>query len=482
MFKNSIELNPAVILVLCILMALALITSNPAFTILALSFPPIAAKLLWKKNEPPVLFLGMMFQWMQVSIKVFYADIFDVSFKSVSDYPENIEAAFILCLTALLVESIGIFLIIKQFTCPPITHLKKLSDLYSLNKITLFYIAFSATAPIALAYGPSSILQFIYKLVDFKWAIFFIFYSLTFLKQTKAYNFYFVISVEIILGFTGYFSSFKDFFLFAAICYLTIKQRLSAFQYVFLGISAVLLFNVMVIWQSVKGDYRNYLSGGVAAQIVTVSRTQALNVLSYRVSTLNKDDYRRGMRALVDRISYIGFFSAAKSYVPSKLPHENGRLWFDAITKLFTPRILFPNKPVIDDSEKTRKYTGLSFAGAEQGTSISLGYVTESYIDFGPVLMFVPLFLFGIVIGWVYSFIVTKSYNQLLGYACTIPLFFQLYTFELALDKEVGALIAYFIVYLIVRRFAMPSFEGFISNPQTPRFTKHEYPARQRLV
>lgn len=480
MFKNSIELSPTIIVVLLILLSLALLTSNPFFTVLALLFPPIAAKLLWKKNEPPVLFLGMMFQWMQVTIKVFHADIFDIPFKAVADYPENIDDAFLLCLTALFVESVGIFLIIRRFTSPSISHLNKLSDLYSLNKITLLYIIFSAIAPIALAYGPGSILQFIYKLIDFKWAIFFIFYTLTFLQQKKTYNFYFIILVEIILGFTGYFSNFKDFFLFAAICYLTIKQRLSTFQYMLLGISALVLFNIMVIWQTVKGDYRAYLSGGVAAQIVTVSRTQALNVLSYRISTLNKTDFQRGMRALVDRISYIGFFSATKSYVPSHLPYENGKLWFDAITKIFTPRILFPNKPIIDDSEKTRKYTGHDFAGAEKGTSISLGYVTESYIDFGPIFMFVPLFLFGMVIGWVYSFILTNSYNQLIGYACAIPLFFQLYTFELALDKEVGALIAYFIVYLIVRKFAMIAFESFIS--KTSQYKRHEHPAHQRIV
>ena len=481
MFENSINLSPAVKIVLLILVLLALLTSNPFFTILALLFPPIAAKLLWKKNEPPILFLGMMFQWLQVTIKVFHADIFDVPFVTVTDYPENINAAFLLCLGALFVQSVGIFLVIRNFSCPPLSHLNKMMDFYSLNKITTFYILFSLVTPLLLTITPGSLLQFVYKLGDFKWAIFFIFYCATFLKGARTYNFYFIIFIEIILGFTGYFSSFKDFFLFIAICYLTIKQRLSAPQYILLGMSAVLVFNIMIVWQTVKGDYRAYLSGGVTAQIVTVSRTEALNVLSYRVSTLGRAEYQKGMRQLVERISYIGFFSAAKSYVPSHLPYENGKLWGDAITKIFTPRILFPNKAVIDDSEKTRKYTGLSFAGAEQGTSISLGYVAESYVDFGSVFMFIPLFFFGMVIGGVYSYIIRNTYNQLLGYACAIPLFFQLYTFELALDKEIGALIAYFIVYLIVRKFGIPSVEKIISKTRNST-RKHEYSTRQRLV
>src|SRR5690606_38780665 len=108
------------------------------------------------------------------------------------------------------------------------------------------------------------------------------------------------------------------------------------------------------------------------------------------------------------------------------------------------------------------------------------GYVTESYIDFGPFFMFVPLFLFGLVVGWVYSYIITRTYNQLLGYACAIPIFFQLYTFELALDKEVGALIAYFVVYLMVRKFVLPSFDRFLS--QSSNYYKRGYSANQRLV
>ena len=100
---------------------LALVSSNPLFTILALLFPPIAAKLLWKKNEPPVLFLGMMFQWMQVTIKVFHADIFDVPFKTVTDYPKNIEDAFLLCLAALFVQSVGIALVIRRFASASVT-------------------------------------------------------------------------------------------------------------------------------------------------------------------------------------------------------------------------------------------------------------------------------------------------------------------------------------------------------------------------
>lgn len=462
-----------------LLLLLSLLTVNPFFTFLAVLFPFVAAKLLWKKNEPPVLFLGLLFQWLQVVIKVFYADIFELDFRQVTDYPKHIHEAFLLSLGALFVEALGIHLLIKRFAFPGVAGLQQKGLQLNLARVTLFYVVFAVLSPIVLRNTPGGLAQFVYKIIDFKWAVFFVFYSLTFLYRKRVIYFYLIISVEIILGFTGYFSGFKDFFLFVAICYLTLRQRLTVSQYVILGTGAILLFNIMVLWQTVKNDYRTYLSGGVRAQIVTVTKTQALNVLYFKVSTLTVDDYRQGMRQLVDRISYIGFFSATQSYVPAQLPYERGRLWKDALIKIVTPRILFPNKQIIDDSEKTRKYTGLNFAGASEGTSISLGYVTESYVDFGPVLMFVPLFLFGMAIGWLYKYIITGTYSQILGYACVIPLFFQIYTFELALDKAVGALFAYFIVYLLVRRLGIPLFHNYISRKKS---SKSEHSSHHSLV
>ncbi len=78
------------------------------------------------------------------------------------------------------------------------------------------------------------------------------------------------------------------------------------------------------------------------------------------------------------------------------------------------PRFLFPDKPVLDDSERTRTYTGMNVAGMEQGTSIGIGYIGESYVDFGPVKMFAPIFLLGLLYGLIYRFFVTKTRYTLL--------------------------------------------------------------------
>src|SRR4029077_6417558 len=113
------------------------------------------------------------------------------------------------------------------------------------------------------------------------------------------------------------------------------------------------------------------------------------------VEDVTWDNFLDGMDALIMRISYVNFFALATENVPGRIPYENGALWRGSVVHMFMPRVLFPEKPILDDSERTRTYTGMNVAGSEQDTSIGIGYVGESYIDFGPIGMFIPIFLLG---------------------------------------------------------------------------------------
>ena len=57
----------------------------------------------------------------------------------------------------------------------------------------------------------------------------------------------------------------------------------------------------------------------------------------------------------------------------------------------------------------------MTVAGVEQGTSIGIGYMAESYVDFGPVLMFLPILLLGVFYGLIYRLFVINSRYVLLG-------------------------------------------------------------------
>jgi hypothetical protein len=92
--------------------------------------------------------------------------------------------------------------------------------------------------------------------------------------------------------------------------------------------------------------------------------------------------------------------SLALERVPSIVPHEHGKLLWDAIKNIINPRFFFPAKGQLSsDSDKVRKYTGVMVAGRDRKTSFAFGYAAESFVDFGVPLMFLPIFIFGVLVG-----------------------------------------------------------------------------------
>ena len=465
MFDHSIKLGSSKIGI-GIILALSLLTINPLATFLAVLFVPFAAKLLWRTDEPPVLFFAMLMQWSQVSLKIFYADFLYKNFSELFTYYQNINNAYYYSLISLYVITLGIFVIIKNVEQLSFDSFKKKFREYNQAKINTLYIAAILLIPFLVVFSRfiPGLQQVFVKIQDLKWAIFFFFFCYYFLFDSHKRLLYIVLIGEIVVSLTGYFSSFKEFFIVGIVLYLFVKKSYSYVNYILFGAMIVLLFNLMIVWQYVKPEYRSYLSGGEKAQTVTVSKTDALEKLYDLASNSEGLKYQDGITNLLDRITYIDIFSASIAYVPLNRPHEHGRLWLEAIKRVFMPRIFFPGKTAIEDSEKTIAYTGVSFAGASSGTSISLGYVTESYIDFSFPGMLVPLFAWGLLIGIAYKYIITKSYNAIWGLAFAVPFLFQINLFEMALDKMVGGFIAFFIIYLLLNKFVIKRLDNYLKN------------------
>jgi hypothetical protein len=160
------------------------------------------------------------------------------------------------------------------------------------------------------------------------------------------------------------------------------------------------------------------------------------------------------------------------------MPYEHGALWRDAIQRVFMPRLLFPGKPGIDDSQETAKYTGLAVAGQEQGTSIGLGYMAESYIDFGWLGMFIPIFLLGVFYGTIYRLFGYRQQNRLFAMGCAVAiLVFGAYTIETSNTKLVGGNVAAAVVLgffywrfgpLLMALVTEPTFAGTATRIRRP--------------
>jgi len=446
--------------ILFFLLLYAVISKNPMLTIAAVTTPFLLYILLWKKNESPLLFFALMLQWTSITIKVFYTNFVGIDFVYGFDHYYEINKAYYYSLLGLLSVAIGIHFIIRKFDLKG-QSFEESALTFNHRKLVPFYIGVAVLYPILNQYAymfGSGLQQPITKLSDFKWMIFFILMlSSLYHKQWKLFAI--ISAFEIVLSLTGFFSNFKDYFLviFVGIVLIygkNIKFK-QAFPLVIVGISCIYM---LIVWQYVKPTYRQYLTGGEQTQNTIRTREESLNKLAELVDGVDQTAINDGIKITVDRLSYIDFFSATIDYVPRVVPHTNGALWEDAIGRVLKPRLFFPNKTSIDDSEATNKYSGVMVAGADKGTSISLGYMTENYIDFRIPGMFITLFAYGLLIGIIYKYVMTSSPNVLVGTAMFIPMFFILYAFESALNKIVGASIMYLLIYELFRRYCLKWF------------------------
>lgn len=220
-----------------------------------------------------------------------------------------------------------------------------------------------------------------------------------------------------------------------------------------------------LFWTSIKGDYRKFLSGGQRAQIVTVSAAESLEYVYSSFSAARNTPVEIILESFINRLQYTRMIQLVMDYIPRHLDHQQGKQWQDAIRHILQPRILFPDKPPLDDSAVTSKYTGLRWAGADEGTSISIGYVAESYVDYGIPLMFIPVAILAFLVGLLYRNI-TRQPRQyaLLFYVTSIVLFIRFSHIETSYTKIIGGLITTFLVYiLIIKTVVFPLLWNFIS-------------------
>jgi hypothetical protein len=203
-------------------------------------------------------------------------------------------------------------------------------------------------------------------------------------------------------------------------------------------------------------EYREFLSGGERSQLVKVSKQQALQKLWELTNQFNEAKYVIGFEALIKRIYFLEYFSATINHIPKQRPHLDGEVWSKSLQHIFMPRLFFPEKEAIDDSKQTYLLTGIRVADATEGTSISAGYMAESYADYGEYGMHLAIFMMGFVLGLIYYKMASNSLNQLWGFALIFPMFFLLNINGKALIKIFGDTAYFFIVFYFLKRYLVP--------------------------
>ena len=346
--------------------------------------------------------------------------------------------------------------------------LKKHSYQLSINRtyyayIVAFVVVFLLTA---IQFFYAGFAQVITSIIKIKWFFFLIFGFQSLIKKKRRKEFYLFILIEILIGFASFFSEFKTVLLFVSVIYLTFLVEITRKRMIAAIFFGSMLVIAMLFWTSIKSEYRAFLNKGSSTQSVQVSKNEALTKLYEISSSRQNSSYGSATSTLLERLAATQNFALTISRVPSIIPFQNGNNLYQTLQFTLTPRLLNPNKRVIDFSEKVSKYTGIAHAGMTQGTSFSLGYFVDCYIDFGAFGMMIPLLLLGFIYGYIYFHIIKhSSKNFIINYSLACSLFMEFYAVEMDLTYLIGRFFASLLVFFLFQKFFFTSLVRYLSVP-----------------
>ncbi len=429
--------------------AFGIASVNPLPTIASGIALVIIVKLLWFPQLPPVLIFSSVFQWLQVAGPIFSAN-FEGRLLS-EDFEQGIyyEYAAWLSLAAIVTLSIGMRFGVQNFRYQPQV-IQQHSAQLSLPRLFIGYLLCFAlsTGFTWLSWRAGGLRQPLLAFASIKWIpVFLIFWTTVYSRKPKTVMLV-VLAIEVIIGFTGFFSTFKSVLFVYLIVVAGVFKSLMRSQLI-LGAAATLV--LALFWQAIKIEYRSFLNQGTGEQVVMTPVSQRIQFLVKAATTVTAENLHEGFVSGFTRLGYIGYFAHSLQHVPRQIPHQGGDLWLGAVKHVLMPRLFFPDKPEINESKRTRQFTGVMVAGSDQGTSISLGYVGESYIDFGYIGMFVPILLLGYIFGRTLRLFLERSAFCLLGLATstTILLSYAI-NFGMSNISMVGGFVTGFIAYSLM--------------------------------
>lgn len=464
-WRKQDSINAAPILILFILYSF--LSQYMLLTVLSGIVLVLIINLLFKPYIPPVVVYLFFFHWTQIFAAILYCDFLDQPFEVVF---ESIDTDYLFAITMLQISAM--VYVYSRFNkikfIPSLEALDKGIDSINIRKLLTAYLVSTLVFPtlIAATYSNASISQIVLSFAVLRKVLLLMLIFIAFLRKTKYTNLIIgIIVLEFILSFASYFSNFKEIIICVVLVYLTVKPYVKTRQVLRLMPFAVIFIVFMTFWSSVKDSYRAYLNGGTRSQFVSVSGFDALDFLTTKATEFGVDSMKTGSELLLHRVQYMQQYSLVYSRVPRFIPYGNGQNLTETITFLLVPRILVGEKKILDPSLKTSYYTGKTFAAAEQGTSISMGYFCDLYVDFGLWIMFIPLLLITYGVALVSNYIINSDkYNILFTYSLFIGTILSLGTFESDIIFYLGSIRNYAVFMILGNYLLFPWLNKYIRN------------------
>jgi hypothetical protein len=188
---------------------------------------------------------------------------------------------------------------------------------------------------------------------------------------------------------SGWLGSFVDVAIMATAVYVYERRK---FPIVMIAI----VIPIVLFLQPGKEKFRQqYWRSGSSESYVerlTFWMNSSWSEWGETLSNADEEQARNLANQTLGRLSLLQQTANVMESTPERVPYQNGRL-YSYMLVTFVPRFLWPDKPSVNDSNRWYQVTyQLTMRNDLNGVSIAVGYLPESYINFGwfgpPVVMF----------------------------------------------------------------------------------------------
>jgi hypothetical protein len=419
--------------------------------------PWVIMRLVGLPTMPAAIPYFILWQWMQCFTRLLQS-LIDGEALSKGDFGPEVETAFWYTLASTLTLAIAFRLVLGNLR-PPTREFAEAHKEWATRDLMMIYIGsviFSLICGYGARFVPS--LDQPFEAASHAKILAMMMLFCTVLATGEGRNVMLAVFVlEVLSGFGGLFSDFKSVFIYLFIAALAVRVRLSGTA-AFVGVVVVGLAIVLSLWwTAVKTDYREFATGSSDSQNIKTDLSSRVGFLGGKAT--GDIDWSSAAYALLIRLSYVDIFGSVigvQEVAPE--PRYFGQ-WQDALEHVGKPRFLFPGKPALSDTEVfIRLARGNASEAFRTGTSISVGYVAENFVDLGFPGMLAGIFAIGVAVAGICRYFMTRKLPWIMREGTVLAI---IYTIghdgvEISLPKILGATLMSFGVWAIMARWGFP--------------------------
>jgi hypothetical protein len=410
----------------------------------------------------PVLLWIIGINWLPIAADILSADVAGERLGSSSLGSYRTEAVLI-SLLAGVVLAIGIRLGARLSR--PIPHSPHQSNYAGSSPISLTgaIVLFFSAYPIVFALGVIGYLspglqQPAWAFASLKFVFLYLLAATVFQLQRGYEWLMLALAIEFTVGITGFFASYKEPFFIVLIALASVR-RMNAKIALSAGLVAVLVIWFSLVWTAIKPEYRAWVSGYTGGQVVLRPFNERMDYLSRRIFSEGLD-YEAAYLKLLRRIGYTEYYARILARLETN-SIDVPSLYLSAVEHFLMPRLLFPDKPALNDSALTTAFTGDEI---DPNTSISVGYVAEAHVDFGFPGMMMPILLIGMMIGAQARYFMTRNAPLIIRQAFCTGCLFAVFGYWMNIDKALGGSVVGFIAMAMALRFGYPLVSNWLAD------------------